>query len=192
MAKIQYTNKVNLNTNPEIPAENKVSANDMNEIKESVNALYDEVDTKLDADQVVNTQSNSQTDTYSCDYINEALDDKLQAYTLYENASGTTGAVTLSDGRNNYDFLIVTYLNGNNSYSAIIDKSANYVQLGGTYSNMGYGVIAFFGKLYNLSNTALSPNTYAVYGEMQVNLSSMTLTPATTDTLKITKVVGYK
>ena len=141
---------------------------------------------------VIETQSDSHKDTYSCDYVNGVLDDKLQAYTLYENASGTTGAVALSDGRSNYDFLVATYLNGLNTYSTIIDKNANYVQLGGTYSNMGYGIIAFFGKLYNLSENALTPNIYAVYGEMQVNLSSMTLTPATTDTLKITKVVGYK
>lgn len=76
MVKIQYTDKVNLNTNSEIPAENKVSAADMNEIKTSVNALYD---TKLDADQVVNTQSNSQTDAYSCDYINGKIIDSSSA-----------------------------------------------------------------------------------------------------------------
>lgn len=43
MAKITYTNKENLNTNSEIPDKNKVSANDMNEIKESVNNLYDNI-----------------------------------------------------------------------------------------------------------------------------------------------------
>lgn len=41
MAKITYDNKVSLNPQPSIPNINKVSDADMNEIKNSVNTLYD-------------------------------------------------------------------------------------------------------------------------------------------------------
>lgn len=41
MAKITYTNKVTLNPQPSIADENKVTSGDMNEIKSSVNTLYD-------------------------------------------------------------------------------------------------------------------------------------------------------
>jgi hypothetical protein len=41
MAKITYTNKVTLNPQPSIANENKVTDSDMNEIKSSVNTLYD-------------------------------------------------------------------------------------------------------------------------------------------------------
>ena len=43
MAKITYTNKVALSPQPGISAENKVTDADMNEIKTSVNTLYDNV-----------------------------------------------------------------------------------------------------------------------------------------------------
>lgn len=59
MAKITYANKVALNENPSIADINKVNAADMNEIKTVVNGL------------VVNTNSNSQESSYSCDYIND-------------------------------------------------------------------------------------------------------------------------
>lgn len=41
MAKITYTNKVAINPQPSVSAENKVTDSDMNEIKTSVNTLYD-------------------------------------------------------------------------------------------------------------------------------------------------------
>lgn len=41
MAKITYDNKITLNPQPSIADANKCTANDLNEIKESVNALYD-------------------------------------------------------------------------------------------------------------------------------------------------------
>ena len=44
MAKITYTDKVALNPQPSIANENKVSDADMNEIKNSVNALYDGIE----------------------------------------------------------------------------------------------------------------------------------------------------
>ena len=47
MAKITYTDKANLNSLPTVNAENKVSDSDMNEIKASVNDLYDFVNTNL-------------------------------------------------------------------------------------------------------------------------------------------------
>ena len=45
MAKITYDDKVALNEEPSVAAINKVSDNDMNEIKSSVNDLYDTVST---------------------------------------------------------------------------------------------------------------------------------------------------
>lgn len=45
MAKITYENKVALNPQPSVANKNKVTDADMNEIKASVNDLYDEVDT---------------------------------------------------------------------------------------------------------------------------------------------------
>lgn len=67
MAQITYTDKVALNVNTDIPDINKVNASDMNEIKQVVN----ENEITMNG-MIVNTQSNSQTNTYSCDYINDS------------------------------------------------------------------------------------------------------------------------
>lgn len=68
MSKITYEDKEQLNTNENIPAKNKCMASDLNEIKSIVNendtnALYNT--------NVKTAQTNSDTDVYSCNYINE-------------------------------------------------------------------------------------------------------------------------
>lgn len=65
MSKITYANKTALNENTGVADANKVNANDMNEIKTVVNANDDTMNA-----MIVNEQSNSTTNTYSCDYIN--------------------------------------------------------------------------------------------------------------------------
>lgn len=96
MSKIAYTNKVNLITNPLIPAINKVQADDMNEIKASVNTLYDNVDLKAPLASptftgTVTLPSTTNLTTYSTSetIVGTWTDGK----TIYKRAiSGTTGA----------------------------------------------------------------------------------------------------
>ena len=83
MSKITYEDKEQLNTNENIPAKNKCMASDLNEIKEVVNendtnALYNT--------NVKTTKTDSDTDVYSCSYINESIKDK---YTTDEQIVGT-------------------------------------------------------------------------------------------------------
>lgn len=66
MSKITYANKTALNENTGVADANKVNASDMNEIKTVVNANDDTMNA-----MIVNEQSNSTTNTYSCDYINK-------------------------------------------------------------------------------------------------------------------------
>lgn len=93
MAQITYTNKVALNENPEIAAINKVSDDDMNEIKQVVNANYNNtiqitdtqpsdndwkiwIDTgevSAAASEITNTYNTSQHLGYSCNYLNSSL-----------------------------------------------------------------------------------------------------------------------
>lgn len=93
MAQITYTNKVALNENPEIAAINKVSDDDMNEIKQVVNDNYNNTiqitdtqpsdnDWKLwidtgevsaAASEITNTYNTSQNLGYSCNYLNSSL-----------------------------------------------------------------------------------------------------------------------
>ena len=71
MSKITYENKEQLNTNENIPAKNKCMASDLNEIKSIVNendtnALYNT--------NVKTSQTNSDTEVYSCNYINGIIE----------------------------------------------------------------------------------------------------------------------
>ena len=55
----------------------------------------------LPENTVVNTQSDSQTNAYSCEYVN----DHFGGVVLYNNSTGTNGTVTLSDNINNYKYI---------------------------------------------------------------------------------------
>lgn len=104
MALISYTNKVALNENPEIADINKVTDDDMNEIKQVVNDNYNNtivisdtqptsednklfVDTSEDGDsftEITNEYSTSTGKGYSANYINN-----LHTYSTTEQVIGT-------------------------------------------------------------------------------------------------------
>ena len=182
MAKIQYTNKVNLNTNPQVPDKNKVSATDMNEIKQSVNDLYDN---KLDADQVVNTQSNSQTDTYSCDYSNDHFE--LKGTVLYDNPSGSSDNITLSDSASNYSCIEIFYEGAYNYNSTrIFNPNGKSAYLfAGWFNNNSSGNIKIANV--NISGTSITKINYAA-----LNYSSQNAYATEENAILIRKVVGYK
>ena len=103
MAQITYTDKVALNENPEIAAINKVSDDDMNEIKSVVNANYNQtiqitdtqpsdnncklwIDTGEIAQQVSEITNSYSTSTgigYSANYLNDKI--------IAESGSNTNG-----------------------------------------------------------------------------------------------------
>ena len=71
--------------------------------------------------QVVNTQSNSTTDSYSCDYVNNNFAGK--GIVLWENQSPTSSFAgqTIALNSNNYDYFIVLTYN-NTSQKMIINN----------------------------------------------------------------------
>lgn len=103
MAQISYTNKVALNENPDIADINKVTDDDMNEIKSVVNANYNNTiqitdteptdsDNKIwidtgevgsQASEITNTYNTSENLGYSCNYVNN-----LFSYSTIEKKIG--------------------------------------------------------------------------------------------------------
>lgn len=71
MAKITFEDKVALNINPDIPDTNKCNASDMNEIKSVVN---ENDDNKFEKSSVKTARTETDTDTYSCNYINNIIE----------------------------------------------------------------------------------------------------------------------
>ena len=66
--------------------------------------------------KILDTYSTSQTDTYSCNYINN----KSKVATLWSGSSGSTGDKTLNESLENYDFLLVGTQTGNYSKGSIL------------------------------------------------------------------------
>lgn len=132
MAQITYANKVALNENPEIAAINKVSDNDMNEIKQVVNDNYNNTiqitdteptdsDNKIwidtgevssAASEITNEYSTSTGLGYSANYVNN-----LHTYSETEQRVGTW-----IDGKPLYRKLIVSTVGTISSSGTIVNN----------------------------------------------------------------------
>ena len=71
-SKIQFDNKEDLYTDSSILRKNKVVADDVNEIKQVVNNNADELNNKPN---IQSSESQSETDAYSCSYLNDKIKD---------------------------------------------------------------------------------------------------------------------
>ena len=122
MAQITYTNKVALNENPEIANINKVTDDDMNEIKQVVNDNYNNTiqitdteptdsDNKIWIDtgeigsavsEITNEYSTSTGLGYSANYVNTELDKKITNETTQSTVSQCTfykiGKIVIASG----------------------------------------------------------------------------------------------
>lgn len=124
MAQITYTNKVALNENPEIADINKVTDDDMNEIKQVVNDNYNNTiqisdteptdsDNKIWIDtgevgsavsEITNEYSTSTGIGYSANYVNN-----LMVGTVLFSGSDRTSSIALNDSVANYDRVEIIY-----------------------------------------------------------------------------------
>lgn len=99
MSKITYTNKVALNENIDIPNENKITDDDMNEIKTVVNNNDDElitINTKL-----TNANAYSTTETVVGTWMNKPLYRK----TVDTGALPSIGGKTINHNISNIDYV---------------------------------------------------------------------------------------
>lgn len=129
---------------------------------------------------IKNTHSTSETNVYSANYVNG----KIEGTTLYNNSSGTTGNLTLSDAIENYSHFEV-YYTGEYDYIGLIKY---FVKSGATYT---------------LDKIRIDGSTYYVFQE-KIQIAGTSLTKLTnreyssnsgisdTNPIKITKIIGYK
>ena len=137
---------------------------------------------------IINTSAtNSDIETYSCNYINQ-----LNGVVLYENAAGTTGTIELNETSANFKYIEIYFGSGNDTYGydhtkipSPNGKTAN-LQLS-TYTN-GYQYNATMqAKIEGSTITNLQAYRF------RINSSdgSITITENST-VLKIYEVVGYR
>lgn len=133
---------------------------------------------------IENSYGISQTDTYSQEYING-----IKGYELYNNASGTSLNITLSDSANNYDYIEIFYKDDQNYASSIKIKGSDtgfILQ----YNKVGINQdrIYLYDTRYTINNNTITPGISLT---LLLQTSGISVN-GTTNLIYITKVVGYK
>ena len=155
MSKITYDDKVALNENPEIADINKVTDDDMNEIKQVVNDNANTLDNLLS-----NTYGTSQTEGYSQEYINNNVG-------VVDSGSNNNGSyIKFADGT-----MICYQSQLFSNYQITGTQGVLYTT---TLTPNDYPV-AFVGNLPIVSRSIKS-TTWAVYGFGSNNTTAPSLT----------------
>jgi hypothetical protein len=142
---------------------------------------YVEIPTGKDS---LNNYSTSQTESYSCDFINGKV--------LYSNSSGDNGTIQLSESVANYNSLVIHYRTIDYFYnSTYIDDTPNNkkITLLGLYGKANETAVFIKSRTIEIVNDTIS--TYDnQYQETCVTTGGNVL--ANNNHIFITKVVGYK
>lgn len=108
MAKITYTNKETLNSQPSIATKNKVTSDDMNEIKQVVNTNYGEVG------DISNLNTTNKTSIVGAINENKENIDGIKGTILWTNSNPSNSfagqQITLSENIANYDLYEVIFV----------------------------------------------------------------------------------
>lgn len=120
--------------------------------------------------------------------INEKLLKGLQSTTLYENSTGATGTVTLSDSSANYDYIEIFFTDNNNAYNSVKVPNANdkYVSLTCYWVGASSNALYINSKIISISGTSIT-----VYRYIQANFEG-SWSKSAVNNIKIYKVMGYK
>ena len=168
--KITYDDKVSLTTSA-LPRTNKCTDDDLNEIKQVVNNNADEID-----------ENTININTILQQIIN--LSNEMKGNTLYENATGTLGNVTLNDNAENYDYIEIFYKTTTRSASIKVQDFSNKT-LSLPITVVVSNTFVLLAKAVTIAN-----NTITKEGEYQYTRSDNTFSE--TNTIYIYKVIGYK
>ena len=119
----------------------------------------------------------------------------MKAYTLYNNGSGTTGTVTLSDSSANYKYMDIYGKFGSSSseytWGRIFTPNGKYLALSTFKSQVPATAVDFKCSNITISGTSITRGTSA---HMWVNSENKILTFSEDDNenVRILRVVGYK
>jgi microcystin-dependent protein len=133
---------------------------------------------------IVNTKNNSTTDGYSCDYVNNAL----EGTTLYEDATGTSGNITLSDTLANYNKINIQMKQQDDSLywiETLLNPNGKNLWITKQQVDVSRSRYYLFDKRYSLSGTSINKTSASLYSSNNNEYSSY-------DNIRIIKVIGYK
>lgn len=133
--------------------------------------------------EVVNSYSTSTEDTYSASYVNSNFINTPTV--LYDNSSGTTGTVTLSETANNFEYLEIFYGKNNNEASVKVMRNSGKAMLF-DYANLG-SAPQLLVKEVNISGTSITHNS-----GYYLNFTSTGVSSGSVNEIKIYRVLGYE
>lgn len=140
----------------------------------------------LDKSFIKTTATTSETDVYSTNYVNEALDEKQDKWEYLYNGNGTNGNVPLSKNISNYSFIEI------------------YAQKSGCYGStkiLAEPDLQFGLSIHNAYDTT---DIQQIYGRYTLNSNGSQIvkdrelymnnngSPASSNDIYIMKVIGYK
>lgn len=117
------------------------------------------------------------------------LNNCLRQDVLYNNANGTTGAVTLSAAKSNYTYLdIFASIGGRDVFERIYTKTTNYIRFRDHFveSSSQY---SFRDELVTISASNITRNQMAKF---TITSAGKTALSASATEFKIHKVVGWR
>lgn len=135
---------------------------------------------------VVNEKTESDKDTYSCDFINGTI--------LYESVDGTIENITLNDNVNNYSFIEIYYNRNNLGYAStkieVTETSLQSISLMCSYYSSD--IWRMYARNIAISGTSLTNKSTNSFGVNFVNGSKEVDVGYNDTYFRITKVIGYK
>lgn len=139
---------------------------------------------------IVNTNTNTSNCTINVPAKNGIL--ALEGVSLYDNSSGTTGTVTLSESASNFNYLEIFFRNNDNTYSSVKVYSPNNkrVSLFSVYLNTTSSSGEYFmakGANVTISGTSITKNSYC-----EGNFYNQNQQRDRNNNTYILKVLGYK
>lgn len=144
------------------------------------NGIYD-----ANTIQVQDSYSESTTNPYSCNYINQVN----TGIVLYDNSDGTAGNVLLSDSSANYNYIEIFYAKGEGSYNncKIFSPNGKMITLS-CASNYNSTSLQELWKHITISGNTITSD----YGLARNSSTSGIGNPVQENSVKIYKVIGYK
>lgn len=140
-----------------------------------------------------NTDTNYKNHSNTCSVVKLPITGgtiQCEPTILYNNSTGTTGTVTLSDSAANYSYLEIFIKNNDNYYQNVKVTDPNNKNVSLTVNTQVGEVVYLKNKTILISGKSIS-NVSNYYSQVQIN-ASLQLGYSKSNLLYIVKVLGYK
>lgn len=119
----------------------------------------------------------------------KAVKEYVDCTVLYDNSTGSSGTITLSDSSANYSYLEIFFRNGDSFYNSVKVYSPNNkkICLSTPFINQNSSVLNFASSIKSISENTISTS---YYGEAQILSGGNNV--STNNNIYITKIIGHK